>query len=64
MPATAILGSVGWRVVRMDIYGTRFEVGRYASKEEAERIVEDFESGYPHHQTYFAERVESAPTPT
>lgn len=42
-------------MVRQDTHGTRFEVARFASREEAEARVAEFEAGYPHHQTYFVE---------
>jgi hypothetical protein len=46
---------MGWVVVRQDVHGSRFEVASFATRAEAEELLERFESGYPHHQTYFVE---------
>lgn len=46
---------MGWVVVRQDVHGSRFEVASFATMAEAEDLLERFESGYPHHQTYFVE---------
>jgi rifampin ADP-ribosylating transferase len=43
--------------VRQDEHGTRFEVGRFHTRDEADRVVAQYESGYPHHQAYFVEDV-------
>ena len=43
------------------MHGTRFEVATFATRAEAEELLERFEAGYPHHQTYF---VEEAPAGT
>lgn len=45
-----------WAVVRQDTHGTRFDVEIFNSLAEAEALVEHYESGYPHHQTYFIEK--------
>jgi hypothetical protein len=37
------------------MHGSRFEVASFATRAEAEELLERFESGYPHHQTYFVE---------
>lgn len=50
-----------WLVVRQDEHGSRFEVGRFANSEEADRVVAQYESGYPHHQAYFVEHLADAP---
>ncbi|MGE3328964.1 MAG: SPOR domain-containing protein [Acidimicrobiia bacterium] len=42
-----------WMVVRQDTHGSRFDVEAFATKAEAEATVLRYESGYPHHQTYF-----------
>lgn len=44
---------VGWIVVRQDEHGSKFEVARFRSKRDADQAVADFETGYPHHQSYF-----------
>ena len=45
-----------WVVVRQDTHGTRFDVASFGTLEEAVAGgVAAFESGYPHHQTYFVE---------
>lgn len=45
-----------WFVVRQDMHGSRFDIGEFATQAEAAAAVEGYESGYPHHQTYFVER--------
>lgn len=49
-------------VVRQDTHGTRFDVEGFATRAEAEAMIERFESGYPHHQTYFIEERRSGST--
>ncbi len=57
MPAeTARLRAVKWMVVRQDTHGTRFDIEGFDTRAEAEAMVKRFESGYPHHQTYFIEK--------
>ena len=46
---------VSWFLVRQDTHGTRFDVARYATEDEANDAMADFEAGYPHHQTYYVE---------
>lgn len=46
-------GTVRWVVVRQDVHGSRFDVKAFATEAEAVAMVDEFESGYPHHQTYF-----------
>ncbi|MCP3990323.1 MAG: hypothetical protein GY724_14695 [Actinomycetia bacterium] len=46
-------------VVRQDTHGTRFDVQGFET--EAEELVERFESGYPHHQTYYIEKRPTDP---
>jgi len=46
---------VGWFLVRQVTHGTRFDVARYATQEEANEAMAGFEAGYPHHQTYYVE---------
>jgi ribosomal protein S18 acetylase RimI-like enzyme len=48
--------TTAWMVVRQDIHGSRFDVKQFATQIEAAALVEEYESGYPHHQTYFIER--------
>lgn len=43
-------------VVRQDVHGSRFDVKAFDTEAEALSVVETFEAGYPHHQTYFVER--------
>jgi hypothetical protein len=50
-----MLGDVGWVVVRQNVHGSRFEVASFATRAEAEELIDRFESGYPHHQTYYVE---------
>jgi hypothetical protein len=50
-----MIKTISWMVVRQDFHGSRFEVEAFATKSEAEARVHRFESGYPHHQTYFIE---------
>jgi hypothetical protein len=52
-----MLRGVGWVVVRQDVHGSRFEVAAFARRAEAEELLARFESGYPHHQTYFVEET-------
>lgn len=56
------MGNVRWVVVRQDVHGSRFDVRDFATESEALALVETFEAGYPHHQTYFVER-RAAPVP-
>ena len=44
---------MAWMLVRQDEHGSRFEVRRFDRKEDAERAMHEYESGYPHHQAYF-----------
>ena len=44
---------MAWTLVRQDEHGSRFDVGRFDHREEAERAMAEYESGYPHHQAYF-----------
>lgn len=44
-----------WKLVRQDTHGTRFDVESFETEEEAHAAMERFESGYPHHQTYYVE---------
>lgn len=46
---------MGWTLVRQDTHGTRFDVASYQTESEAIAAMENFESGYPHHQTYYVE---------
>ncbi len=58
-PRAVRLESVRWMVVRQDTHGTRFDVQGFET--EAEELVERFESGYPHHQTYYIEKRPTDP---
>lgn len=44
-----------WVVVRQDVHGSRFDVRECGSQAEAQALIDEYESGYPHHQTYFLE---------
>jgi O-acetyl-ADP-ribose deacetylase len=47
---------VGWRLMRQDDNGNRFEIGAFATRGEAERRRSELESGaYPHRQSYWTE---------
>lgn len=51
-----------WVVVRQDSHGSRFDVEAFDTRAGAEAMMRRFESGYPHHQTYFVEhRGDAAP---
>ncbi|MGE0878667.1 MAG: SPOR domain-containing protein [Acidimicrobiia bacterium] len=52
---------MAWAVVRQDIHGNRFDIAAFAQRSEADDLVRRYESGYPHHQTYF---VEERPAPS
>ena len=43
-------------LVRQDTHGTRFDVARFDTRSEAVAAMAEYESGYPHHQTYYVER--------
>jgi len=45
-----------WKLIRQDTHGSRFDVASFASEEEALEAMASYESGYPHHQTYYVER--------
>ena len=55
-PQTVYSGVMKWVVVRQDTHGTRFDMAEFDSQAEAQAMVDRFESGYPHHQTYYIER--------
>gem|GEM_PF-1290208 len=46
---------MAWFLVRQDTHGTRYDVASYATEGEANDAMAEFESGYPHHQTYYVE---------
>ncbi|MFC7305073.1 SPOR domain-containing protein [Streptomyces monticola] len=45
-----------WLVIREDDGGNRYRVGRYATRAEAEKIVDSLE-GRKHKQLYWVERL-------
>ncbi|MEU6219568.1 SPOR domain-containing protein [Streptomyces sp. NPDC047022] len=45
-----------WHVIRQDDNGNRYRVGRYATRAEAQKIVDALESS-GHKQLYWVERV-------
>ncbi|MEK8144766.1 SPOR domain-containing protein [Streptomyces sp. M10(2022)] len=45
-----------WLVIRQDDNGNRYRVGRYATQDEAQRIVDGLD-GRRHKQLYSVERV-------
>ncbi|MDF9815393.1 SPOR domain-containing protein [Streptomyces sp. SPB162] len=46
-----------WVVVRQDDNGNRYRVGRYATREEAERVSETLDAR-GHKQLYLVERID------
>lgn len=44
-----------WKLIRQDTHGSRFDVASFESEEEALDAMASYESGYPHHQTYYVE---------
>lgn len=51
-----------WVVVRQDTHGNRFDVASFPTEAAASERVAQFERGYPHHQGYFVEVRELAPS--
>ncbi|NBE53893.1 SPOR domain-containing protein [Streptomyces boluensis] len=45
-----------WQVIRQDDNGNRYRVGRYATRNEAQRIADSLESR-GHKQLYWVERL-------
>ncbi|WP_156725867.1 SPOR domain-containing protein [Streptomyces apocyni] len=45
-----------WQVIRQDDSGNRYRVGRYATKDEAQRIADSFRDRR-HKQLYWVERI-------
>ncbi|WP_093799257.1 hypothetical protein [Streptomyces sp. Wb2n-11] len=45
-----------WLVIRQDDNGNRYRVGRYATRAEAQRIVDSFDNR-GHKQLYWVERI-------
>ncbi|MCX4819144.1 SPOR domain-containing protein [Streptomyces sp. NBC_01142] len=45
-----------WLVIRQDDNGNRYRVGRYATRDEAQQIVETLD-GRGHRQLYWVERI-------
>ncbi|MER6994264.1 SPOR domain-containing protein [Streptomyces sp. NPDC000410] len=45
-----------WLVIRQDDNGSRYRVGRYATRDEAQKVVDGLEDGGPE-QLYWVERV-------
>ncbi|MCQ4082351.1 SPOR domain-containing protein [Streptomyces sp. RB6PN25] len=46
-----------WAVIRQDDNGNRYRVGRYATREEAQRVCDVFESR-GHKQLYVIEKID------
>ncbi|WP_415951180.1 SPOR domain-containing protein [Streptomyces sp. KLOTTS4A1] len=46
-----------WHVIRQDDNGNRYRVGRYATRAEAEKVVDELE-GRGHKQLYWVERLD------
>ncbi|MEV7287254.1 SPOR domain-containing protein [Streptomyces sp. NPDC093252] len=46
-----------WLVIRQDDNGSRYRVGRYATRAEAERIADSLDTR-GHKQLYFVERID------
>jgi cell division protein FtsN len=49
---------LSWLVIRQDDNGNRYRVGRYATKDEAQKIADSLD-GRGHKQLYWVERVGS-----
>ncbi|MDH2393688.1 MULTISPECIES: SPOR domain-containing protein [Streptomyces] len=47
-----------WLVIREDDNGNRYRVGRYATRDEAQHVVETLEDS-GHRQMYWVERIRS-----
>lgn len=45
-----------YAVIRIDSHGNEYEVGKYHSKEEATKVMNDLHSG-GHHQHYYCEFI-------
>jgi hypothetical protein len=45
-----------WLVIRQDDSGNRYRIGRYASKDEAQKIADNL-GGRAHKQLYWVERI-------
>ncbi|RFU86814.1 SPOR domain-containing protein [Streptomyces triticagri] len=46
-----------WLVIREDDSGNRYRIGRYATKAEAQRIVDTLGGRSQHQQVYWVERL-------
>ena len=44
-----------WKLIRQDTHGSRFDVASFETEDEALDAMTSYESGYPHHQTYYVE---------
>ncbi|WP_173317988.1 SPOR domain-containing protein [Streptomyces fulvorobeus] len=51
-----------WLVIRQDDNGNRYRVGRYATRDEAQKIADGLDSR-GHKQLYWVERVEQGARP-
>lgn len=47
-----------WAVIRQDANGNRYRVGRYATREEAERIAESLDERALGRRLYVIERID------
>lgn len=56
------MSTLVWAVIREDDNGNRYRVGSYKTREEAERIADQFEAK-GHKQLYAVERIESTTAP-
>ena len=51
-----------WLVIRQDDNGNRYRIGRYATRDEAQKIADDL-GGRGHKQLYWVERVGQSARP-